>query len=322
MHNYCWLFILSFLFSCHDKKPSLADNQPVQESDFFDAFQTVKLPYNVADTSLAGIGDTTTISSAVLKQFIPDTALKAERAKQTTAIVFRPVGKIETKTESYLLLLSKSGKQYSLSSFLFAKDKKKMVYVSHIDVVKSGENDGYIHTLDINSEPTFIVTKSKTTGGEYVYSRNGYAYSKSTNAFIEVINESTESAKNGREIINPIDTLTKLFKYSGDYTKDKVNFMSVRDGNIPGRYTFFLHFDKSKGECTGELKGTLLMVDATKAVFQQSGDPCVMDFAFSANSVKVIERGSCGNHRGITCQFDDTYKKKIKPPVKGNKKTK
>ena len=320
MHKYCWLFILFFLFSCHDKKPSLADNQPVDASDFFDAFQTIKLPYNVADTSLFRIGDTATISLAVLEQFIPDTALQAAQQKQLAAPVFHPAGKIESKSETYLLLAAKKGKQYFLSTYLFTKDKKKMSYLSHIDLAKSGDNDGYIHNLDINSEPTFIVTKSKTTGGEYVYSKNGFAYSKSTKAFVEVINESTETVKNAAEIINPIDTLPRSFKYSGDYTKDKSNFISVRDGNIAGRYTFFLHFEKSKGECNGELKGSLSMVNATQAVFQQSGDPCVIDFTFSANSIKVKERGSCGNHRDITCQFDDSYKKKISQPVKENKK--
>ena len=319
MHKYCWLFILLILFSCHDKKPSLADNQPVDASDFFDAFQKINTPYNIADTSLSRIGDTTAISLSVLEQFIPDTALLIKEQKQNAAVFFHPVGKIETKTDSYLLLLTKRGKQSLLTSYLFAKDKKKMVYVNHIDLIKSGENNGYIHTVDINSEPTFTITKSKTLNGEYVYSKRGLAYNKSAKAFIEVINESTENANKSSEILNPVDTLAKSFPYSADYIKDKTNFISVRDGNIAGRYTFFLHFEKSKGECTGELKGTLLMIDAKKAVFQQSGDPCVMDFTFTANSVIVKERGSCGNHRGITCQFDDTYKKKASPKIQKGK---
>lgn len=312
MHKYCWLCLLFFLFSCHDKKTSLSDNQPVDADDFFGAFETLKTPYSVADTSFSGIGDTANISLAVLKQFIPDTALQVK----PDAVIYKPVGKIDNKNNTYLLLLSKQGKKLSLLTYLFAKDKKKMVYISHIGLLENNDNDGYIHTVDINSEPTFTITKSKTAGGDYLYSKKGYAYSNTSKMFIEVINESNEDAKKNSEIINPIDTLAKTFKLSGDYTKDKMNFISVRDGNISGRYTFFMHFDKNKGECTGELKGTLSMIDATKAVFQQSGDPCVIDFMFSGNSVKVKERGSCGNHRGITCQFDDTYKKKSAQPAK------
>ncbi len=92
-------------------------------------------------------------------------------------------------------------------------------------------------------------------------------------------------------IINPIDTLKKTFQYTGDYAKDKTNFISIRDGNITGRYIFFIHFEKSKDDCTGELKGTMIMVSANKAVFQQSGDPCVIDFTFDKNAGKSKRAG-------------------------------
>ena len=310
MSKYGWLFVLLFLFSCSDKKSSLSDNKPVEADDFFAAFQKLKLPYNVADTGLLHIGDTTAISYEVLKQFVPDSSLALPAMIKNTLPVFHPLGKIENKTELYLLLTAKAGKKTSLLAFLFDNTKKQKLYLNHLTLISNQNNDGYIHSLSINTEPTFTVTKDRTINEQYTFTRNGYAYNSAAKSFIEVINESNENAKKNNTVINPIDTLAKTSKYSGDYTKDKTNFISIRDGNIAGKYTFFLHFEKNKGDCAGELKGTLAMVDATKAVFQQSGDPCVIDFTFSSNSIKVKERGSCGNHRGITCMFDDSYRKK------------
>ena len=64
----------------------------------------------------------------------------------------------------------------------------------------------------------------------------------------------------------------------------------------------------------------MLFTAPTKAIYKESGDPCVIDFVFRDNEVEVKEQGSCGNHRGIKCFFDDTYRKKKEPkPVKKTK---
>ncbi len=321
MNKYFFLVLLLFAFSCKNKKQQIAENQTVTAKYFFARFSKLKLPYDAADTSLAAIGDTTTLSYETLLQFIPDSALSFLLSKQKQPLQFHPVGKIENKFETYLLIKATSGKTTSLSAFLF--DNKKN-FINHLPLISNKTDDSYIHSVDINTEPTFVIMQDKTVNDKYSYSKHGYAYNTPTKSFIEVINASNEEDKERANIINPIDTLKKTFQYSGDYTKDKTNFISVRDGNIAGRYTFFIHFEKSNDDCTGELKGTLLMVSANKAVFQQSGDPCLIDFTFEKNAVKVKERGSCGNHRGITCLFDDSYKKKkektLPAPKEGKKK--
>ena len=72
----------------------------------------------------------------------------------------------------------------------------------------------------------------------------------------------------------------------------------------------FIHFEKEKGGCIGELKGEINMTDANNGVYQESGDPCVIRFKFSMKNIVVKEEGNCGNYRGITCPFDFTFKKK------------
>jgi hypothetical protein len=147
-----------------------------------------------------------------------------------------------------------------------------------------------------------------------MYTRNGWAFNDA-GIFMVVINDSNEDLKKRNEIINPIDTLPIKNKLSGDYVRDKKNFISIRDGKDPNNYLFFIYFEKNGGNCVGELKGDLQLRDKTNAQYKESGDPCVIDFRFEGSRLVVKEQGSCGNHRGIKCFFDDSYTKK-NPPKK------
>jgi hypothetical protein len=319
MPRYLVLLLMLFAFACKNKTTSVSANKPVNTSYFFDAFKKLKLPYTIADTNMIKSADTTLIGYDVFKQFIPDTALQTLAAKKLENLKIHPVGKIETENELYLLATVTDGKKTSLVTYLF--DKKKH-YLNHLFLLDNQNHDDYVHSVSINTEPTFLIIREKTENNKYSYTKNGYAYSNENKGFTEVINDSNEDEKNN-EIINPIDTFVKVNKYSGDYVKNEKNFISVRDGNNPKSYLFFLHTEKQKDDgsaCIGELKGKLIMVNETSAVFQQNGDPCVIDFAFESNKVKVKERGSCGNYRGMTCMFDDSYKKKTPPTVKEKKK--
>ncbi len=320
MPRYMVLLLLLIAVSCKNKTTALAANEPVSATDFFAAFTKLKLPLIAADTNFSRLADTTLISYEVLQQFVPDSALKTLAVKQSGKLKIHPAGKIENVAERYLLVTITDGKKTSLITYLF---DKKQHYLNHLLLLGNQNHDGYVHSVNINTEPTFLMVKEKTEDDRYSYTKKGFAYSNESKGFTEVINESNEDLKKNNEILNPIDTLGKKNKLSGDYTRDKKNFISVRDGSSAKSYIFFLHFEKNEGDCTGELKGTLKMVDETKAVFQQNGDPCVIDFTFGATSLKVKERGSCGNHRGMTCLFDDSYKKKKEAtprPLKGSLK--
>ena len=125
-----------------------------------------------------------------------------------------------------------------------------------------------------------------------------------------VINDSNEDEKKNSVIINPIDTLPHKNKLSGNYIRDKKNFISLRDRKDANSYMFFIHFEKEDGSCTGELKGVLKMKTPTTAVYAEGGDPCVIDFTFDGNDITIKEKGSCGNRRGMECFFDDTFTKR------------
>jgi hypothetical protein len=308
--------ILTIVTGCKNKHASLTGDEHMDMKDFIEAFPKITLPYRVADTNLAKVSDTTTISYTVLSEFVPDTVLTNAFGKSVEMVKINPVGKIEKDNELYLLANFTLNKKITLLTFLF---DKKNNYLSHLELIKQGNKDNYVHSVNITSEPTFIIAREKINQqNELLYTRNGYAYNNGSHNFIAVINDSNEDLKSLSQIINPIDTFTAKNKFSANYTKDKQNFISVRDGSNPNKYVFFVHFERDNN-CTGELKGEMTMRDATHAYYQQSGDPCVIDFTFTAKNITVKERGNCGNHRGIKCFFDDTYKKKKESKTSSSK---
>ncbi|CAN5516421.1 hypothetical protein BH10BAC2_BH10BAC2_41800 [soil metagenome] len=310
-------FAVALLFSCKDEKASLSGNEPVDPTDFIAAFPALKLPYKVADTNMVKVADTTRISYIVFSGLVPDSALTSLLGKTVNKSMIRPVGKIEKENETYLLADFTQNKKTTLVAFLF---DKKYTHLGDLVLLKQGVKDGYFNSVNITSEPTFIISKEKYIGNELMYTRNGYAYNNGSAEFTTVMTDSNEDMKRMNEVINPIDTFPRLNKLSGDYIRDKKNYISVRDGNSTGKYQFFIHFEKSGGDCTGELKGLMTMRDATHGYFQESGDPCEIDFSFTTASIIVKERGNCGNHRGIKCFFNDTYRKKKEPKPAAKRK--
>jgi hypothetical protein len=312
--RFLWIFLV--LAGCKEKKHSVSGDAPVKITDFIAAFKPLTLPFQVADTNLSKIADTVAISHTVIAQFIPDTLLNRYAAKGKQPKI-HPVGRIERNEATYLLTSFTQGRQNQLLAFVL---NKKNAFITSLPLLSSSSDDGYNHYVTINREPTFMLGREKVNKEkQLVYTRNGFAYNEAAKTFTAVINESNEDDAK-MEILNPIDTLPRKNKYSGDYVQNKRNFISVRDGRNASTYLFFIHFEKNEGQCTGELKGELDMRDERKAIFHENGDPCVIDFVFSNNEVAVKEQGSCGNHRGVRCQFNDTYRKKKEKTAGKSKK--
>lgn len=303
--------VLLLFFGCKPKKKSLQGNEKIDFPELLEAFPDLKLPYKLVDSNLNKTGDTAAISYFVFNQFVPDSIMQKISAKDSAHLSIRPVGKIVSGEEKYLLANINERKNTSLIAFLFSG--KNNNYLASIELLKNKYTDGYRHELSITSEPTFMLSRQKVNKDkEVVYTRNGYAYNAGLRDFMKVVNDSNEETDKD-SIINPIDTLPRTFKYSGDYVKNKRNFISLRDGSGPGKYIFFIHFENSNG-CSGELKGVLHMRDEKHGFYSENGDICVIDFTFEERHLKVKEQNNCGNHRGIQCYFNDTY------PLKKEKK--
>lgn len=309
MKNCLPLLLLLLVFGCKEKKIDLSGEVPLKFGDFISVFPKIKPPFAVSDTNIAKVGDTTTIGYKAFIQFFPDSSV-TPIIGNNKKIVIRPIGLIEKENENYLLVKFIT-KNKTIHIAVFVTDKKNK-YLASKELLNNRNKDEYLHAVSINREPTFLLGQEKTgKDNNLLYTKTGWVYN-TAGIFMIVINDSNEDPKK-TAVINPIDTLPKKNKLSGDYVRDKKNYISLRDTKKPNVYQFFIHFEKNEGSCTGELKGELKMKDATNAEFRENGDPCVIDFTFSGNQVSLKEQGSCGNHRGIKCYFNDTFIKKREP---------
>jgi hypothetical protein len=106
---------------------------------------------------------------------------------------------------------------------------------------------------------------------------------------------------------NPIDSFPATHKFSGDYSTDKQNLVSIRDGRRNKTLQFFIHFSKREGNCIGEIKGEADWVNKTLAVFRDAKSPCVIEFRFTPKAVSIRETTGCGSYRDIKCIFEGNY---------------
>ena len=141
------------------------------------------------------------------------------------------------------------------------------------------------------------------------YKRNVYFYNSDANTFTLIFTEpNTDIIEN---IINPIDTLPAKAKFTGDYIKDKKNFISVRDGRNASEILFFIHFE-TEDNCTGELKGTAKFVSPTIARYKEPNNPCALELSFVNNRAAMKETGGCGSYRDIKCFFEGSFRRRAR----------
>ena len=308
------LLILLALIGCAETKTDLSGNTPLKINDFNAAFKNIELPIRINDTNLTSFTDTSEIGRKALEQFLPDSVVDAIVPKQLKNATLFPVGKIEKETEYYLLLNNKDAKKQTVSVITFSKKNVFLGYqiLTQFDLTQKG-SQFYGKTLLINKEPTFLVEENKLdTELGLSNEKKGWAYTDQGFRLI-YIDANVKPAQ--KAILNPIDTLPTLNTFSGDYARDKKNFISLRDFGNANKYQFFLHFEKKDGTCVGELKG-LLNFNKNQATFSEKGDPCTIQFTITGNVIKIKEDGNCGNHRNMTCYFNDSYDKKRKPKIK------
>lgn len=310
-----YLMVLA-LFACGQKKIDLSGATPLKAKDFLTIFPVINGNFLAADSNFLKIADTTTIGLKAITQFIPDTAI-TNLIGNDKKTVFHAVGRIQKDKELYLLVNIKQHRKTVMAVFVL--NSKNNQYLASKILIDDSNEDDYVHTVSINKEPTFVLSREKSGKDNVVqFSRTGWVYTSNV-GFMVIVNDSNENPAKSN-VINPIDTLAHKNKYSADYEQDKKNFISLRDGKNPNTYIFFIHFEKNEGSCIGELKGELKMKDPVNGQYIYTGDPCIIDFKFEGNEISVKEQGSCGNHRGIKCFFDDSYPRKKEPKsVKKNK---
>ena len=309
------------LFSCKSKKVSLAVNdEKVDVSDFLEFFQPLKLPYGVTDTILRRKEpETASINYKLLTRFVPDSVLTRLFGKENHPHLYA-IGRIVVPhAESYVFVKGSLRDRRVL--FILCFDKKQH-YVAGRPILYADNETGVSSRADMDSKYTLtLLHQRKNSEGQIVYHKDAYVFNEDTGLLL-ILTESNETSKKIPPVYVPIDTLARKHKFSGDYAQDKRNLVVIRDGKDPGRFLFFIHFEKDEGTCNGELKGEAKFVSPGVARYRSYSDPCAIEFTFGSEGVTLKETGGCGVHRDIKCFFEGYYqrRKTAKPEGKSEAK--
>src|SRR5688572_8708281 len=287
---YLLLFVVILMIACKSKKVSLAGDEPVEVGDFIEFFPDVKLPFQVADSNLLKKEkDSLLISYKVFAQFVPDSVTEKIFGKNVKPKIY-PMGKTDDSDKYLFAKLLSGSKRVAL---LICFDKKDQ-FIAAMPLLSLDQSAATQQTGVLDSRYTItrsVIRKNpdgRTSEGSEVFVLNNDAKS-----FMLIMTDALDDKVT--ELINPIDTLSRRQKFTADYGSGKMNLVSIRDGRKSDRLSFFIHFEKDRGQCTGELKGEAIIKSPTVAEYRESGDPCVMRFNFTSSSVTIKELEGCGS---------------------------
>ncbi|HYM93437.1 MAG TPA: hypothetical protein VET23_04810, partial [Chitinophagaceae bacterium] len=293
-HCFIWIMAFALLAGCkHKKKPSLSGDEPVEVSDFVEFFKEVSLPFQFDDASLLKKNnDSLFISYKVLIEFVPDSVINRISGKGVKP-KFYAMGKVTVpKEETYLFVKAVSNDHRIALLVCFDKKQKfiaAMPLLKPDDLASTHQFSGLDRKFSI-----FKTVQRKNTDGTVSEGKDVYILNKEAKNFMLIVTDQLDDKP--AELINPIDTLPAKNKLSADYATGKMNLVSIRDSRRPGRFRFFIHFEKNNADCIGELKGEAMMRSPTMAEYRADMDPCILQFNFTASSVTIKEIEGCGSH--------------------------
>lgn len=298
-------FSALLLAACKSKKISLSGDEPVEVTDFIDFFPDSPLPFVVADSNLLKKEkDSLLISYKVFTQFVPDSVLQKIFGKNAKPKIY-PIGKAKGD-ETYLFAKALSADKRTALAICF--DKKNQ-FIAAMSLLSLDQSAATQQTGSMDSRYTLTKTVArKNVDGNISEGKDVYVLNSGAKSFMLIMTDALDDKVT--ELTNPIDTFSRKQKYTADYGTGKMNLFSFRDGRKSDKLSFFIHFEKNNGECSGELKGEAIIKSATIAEYREAGDPCIIRFSFSSSSVTVKELEGCGSRRGLRCSFDGTYPRK------------
>ena len=303
----CLIIAINLFIGCgNKKKPSLSGTDEVGIGDFIESFELINPPYDVNDTALnKKEKDSLLIADKIFAQFVPDSVLTKVFGKNAKPKIY--MGKrVTIEKEMYLFTKVITTDKKALLVLCFDKENK---FKDYLPLLVQDNDPATTQVSGLDRRLSFYKTISmKRPDGSSAEGKEAYSYNDEVGKFLLIMTDPLDDRV--LEVINPIDTFARKNKFSADYIKDKMNLVSIRDDSKGGKINFFIHIDRDKGECTGELKGEANFTSANTAIYQQPGDACSIQFNFSSSSVTLKEIQACGAHRGVKCSFDGSYPRK------------
>lgn len=296
--------LLLTVWGCHPAPKKIPSEGPITFSEFREYFPPLELPYRFDVDSLSKVEpDSAAIPVHVIRQFFPDSAIRVYHGER-----FYPKGISEEKGLYYFMIKTKG--RGGSGGYLCLFDKKGN-YLGDLRIAAAGTAPEEVTTAKIDRRYTISLThQRKEPGSPQTVTREDVYAPNPNGSFSLILTNSMSPA--GSQIINPIDTLPRRHRYSGNYTSGKLNLVSIRDGATPGRFRFFIHFSKKAGDCSGELDGTAKFTGPASGEYHEEAGPCGIRFDFTAATVTIREIGGCGAYRGMKCLFEGVFKKNEK----------
>ena len=316
MRRLTLFLMMSLLWACSNGVPEEdEESSGFKYQAFAESFREATLPFQLSDTLFLKNKDTAAIRNTTFRSLIPDSVsskIFGEKAK----ISYIPLWKIEfPKAERYFIVKAVAGQKKAALLLIFNEDDS---FGAAFPFLVPDADAGTFQISGIDKAysvfKTVVKRRSNNVSAE---GKDVYVYNKDAAGFTLIMTDPLDDKS--LELINPIDTLAKKHKLAGDYTKDKRNIVSIRDGRNDSLLTVFIHIDNGK-DCSGEIKGEAQLTSPTTAVYRQAGDPCILQLTFAKSSVRLTELEGCGSRRGLECAFDGSFPRKKAEKAKASSK--
>ncbi|MCW3463595.1 hypothetical protein [Chitinophaga nivalis] len=307
------ILAIGILAACKNKQKSGdGTKEPMTLADFQALFTPGTLPYKLAADSLQlKLADSLALDTAAVRQFLTDTLTTGTFGRNEKVKIF-PLQRISGAVVDYLVL-KVAGKNQTTGYLCFLDKKGK--YLSRIRVANTGSSDGTTTSFNLDSKNVLkINTEKKLTGSRTALKEDFFMINN--DGSITLIMTNSNGPTTPGQIFNPIDTLPRKHKFSGDYTSGEMNIVSIRDGEDAKTFQFFITFSKDNGNCKGELSGKGTFIAGNRGEFKDKESSCGLSFQFSNGRVSIREIGGCGAYRGIKCFFEGGFVKKAEKKKK------
>lgn len=307
LYRLCFFTVMMIMMvSCGNRKKKMAGEDDVNLQEFVDFFPKVELPFVYADSSLyAKTDDSLLISAEIFNEFTPDSILNAAFGAEKPKLY--AIGKF-SEQEGTVYLMSKAATAKNKVMFISAYNNKNE-FIAAMPVMKSQKERGVSALISIDK--LFNINKKtikKLPNDVEISGDDIYVLNSAAKKFMLIM---TDALGDDAEVINPIDTLSRNYKYAGDYGVGSRNIISIRDNIKPGRVQFYIHLEEKNSQCSGELKGEANITSDNTIIYKKPGDPCALQFEFDKNGVTLKELEGCGSRMGaLDCTFNGRYPKK------------
>lgn len=301
------LLAMIMLAGCESKQKQTGGDRPLTFADFKALFPEQQVPYKLMADSLRQQrpADSLALKPEVLQQFLSDT-LAVEEFPKAGAVRFFSLAHLEGNNLHYFVVLA-ADKTTSAAYLCLAEPKGK--YLNRVLVAKKSANSREDISFTLDSRYLVKISTEKKLSPSHSALKEDFYTAGADGKLTLIMTNSNEPTTPG-QIFNPIDTLPRKHKYAADYTSGDMNIVSIRDGQDPKTFQFFITFSKDNGNCKGELTGVGHFTGANKGEYKDKESSCGIAFQFSSSRVNIREIGGCGAYRGIKCFFEGSFTKK------------